>query len=140
MRRRTGGEDGSGTEMRASVTIAGEYFVASPDRPLVFGRADSDGVVGLHADDMGISAIAGSLELAWGVWWVINQSTKRPLLLEQAADAAAGQVDSNEATGQPGRGGRAPRPSARVRVTRGKVGSAFGYSGTECPSWDSVGV
>jgi hypothetical protein len=82
MRRRTGGEDGSGTEMRASVTIAGEYFVASPDRPLVFGRADSDGVVGLHADDMGISAIAGSLELAWGVWWVINQSTKRPLLLE----------------------------------------------------------
>jgi hypothetical protein len=82
MRRRTGGEDASGTEMRASVTIAGESFVASPDRPLVFGRADSDGVVGLHADDMGISAIAGSLELAWGVWWVINQSTKRPLLLE----------------------------------------------------------
>jgi hypothetical protein len=66
----------------ASVVIGGERFTASPERPLVFGRDDGDGVVGLHADDMGISAVAGSLELARGVWWVINQSTKRPLLLE----------------------------------------------------------
>jgi len=66
----------------ASVLIGGERFVASPDQPLVFGRDDGNGVVGLHADDMGLSAVAGSLELAWGVWWVINQSTKRPLLLE----------------------------------------------------------
>jgi hypothetical protein len=69
-------------DLCASVVIGRERFTASPDKPLVFGRDDGDGVVGLHADDMGISAVAGSLELAWGVWWVINQSTKRPLLLE----------------------------------------------------------
>lgn len=69
-------------ELCATVLIGGERFVASPERALVFGRNDGDGVIGLHAEDMGISAVAGSLELAWGVWWVINQSTKRPLLLE----------------------------------------------------------
>jgi hypothetical protein len=57
----------------------------APDTPFVFGRCDADGVVGLDPNDMGISAIAGSVESAWGVWWVINQSTKRPLQLEHPA-------------------------------------------------------
>lgn len=58
----------------------------SAEVPFVFGRADSDGVVGLDASDMGISAIAGSVESAWGVWWVVNQSKKRPLLLQHPAE------------------------------------------------------
>lgn len=66
----------------ASVTVGTERFVASVERPFVFGRADGTGVVGLDVDDMGISAIAGSIEMAWGVWWVVNQSSKRPLMLE----------------------------------------------------------
>jgi len=66
----------------AAIEIGEEEFSASAQSPFVFGRADTDGVVGLDANDMGISAVAGSVEMAWGVWWVVNQSTKRPLLVE----------------------------------------------------------
>ncbi len=66
----------------ASVLIDGEEFEVSPAQAFVFGRVDGEGVVGLDAGDMGISAVAGSLESAWGVWWVVNQSTKRALILE----------------------------------------------------------
>ncbi len=69
-------------EGEAAVRIADEEFLASTQSPFVFGRTDADGVVGLDANDMGISAVAGSVETAWGVWWVVNQSTKRPLLIE----------------------------------------------------------
>jgi hypothetical protein len=72
----------------ASVLIGDEEFVASPEHPFVFGRADDDGVVGLDTSDMGISAVAGSVESAWGVWWVVNQSTKRALVLEHPAGPA----------------------------------------------------
>jgi hypothetical protein len=71
-------------EASASVVIAGEEFEASPTAPFVFGRDDGSCVVGLDANDMGISAVAGSVEFAWGVWWIVNQSTKRPLRLEHA--------------------------------------------------------
>lgn len=70
----------------ARVDIASESFEVPAGVPFVFGRADSEGVVGLDANDMGISAIAGSLEAAWGVWWVVNQSKKRPLLLEHPVE------------------------------------------------------
>ena len=69
-------------EDTTSVLIAGELFTASASRPFVFGRADADGVIGLASGDMGISGVAGSVEWAWGVWWIINQSSKRPLFLE----------------------------------------------------------
>lgn len=69
-------------EDAASVVIAGEKFTATASMPFVFGRADADGVVGLDTGDMGISGVAGSVEWAWGVWWIINQSSKRPLFLE----------------------------------------------------------
>ncbi len=70
------------TSSKASVLIGHEEFEVSPERAFVFGRSDKDGVVGLDAGDMGISAVAGSLESSWGVWWVVNQSTKRALILE----------------------------------------------------------
>ena len=70
---------------RAVVMVAGETFEVAADRPFIFGRCDAEGIVGLDQNDMGISAVAGSVEAAWGVWWVINQSTKRPLQLEHAA-------------------------------------------------------
>jgi hypothetical protein len=31
---------------------------------------------------MGVSAVAGSVEWAWGLWWVVNRSRKRRLLLD----------------------------------------------------------
>jgi len=69
----------------ASIVVGGEEFHATEQAPFVFGRADGDGVVGLDAKDMGISGVAGSIEFTWGVWWVVNQSTKRPLLIEHPA-------------------------------------------------------
>ena len=74
--------EGGDTE-NASVTVGTERFSVNARQPFVFGRVDAAGVIGLDAGDMGISAIAGSVELSWGVWWVVNQSSKRPLLLEQ---------------------------------------------------------
>lgn len=72
----------------ATVLIGGEEFEVTAEQPFVFGRADGDEVVGLDASDMGISAIAGSVEWAWGLWWLINHSRKRRLLLE---DGSGGQ-------------------------------------------------
>jgi len=83
MRRNTAERPADG--IRAVVVIDGEQFSASDSGPLVFGRTDAEGIVGLDAADMGISAVAGSVELAWGVWWVVNQSTKRALLIETPA-------------------------------------------------------
>lgn len=69
----------------ALVIVNQESFEAAERRPFVFGRAQAEGIVGLDPNDMGISAVAGSMELTWGVWWVVNQSTKRPLLIDQPA-------------------------------------------------------
>src|SRR4051794_30212754 len=66
----------------ASVLIAGEEFRASPDLPFVFGRADAEAVVGLDGNDMGISAVAGSLEFAWGGGGVVTQPSRRVLRFE----------------------------------------------------------
>jgi class 3 adenylate cyclase len=70
------------TVWAASVVVDGEAFPVSPGRQLVFGRASAPGVLGLDGDDMGISATAGSIEWEWGVWWIVNRSRKRPLLLD----------------------------------------------------------
>ena len=65
----------------ATVRISNRDFVASPGQPIVFGRVDDDEVVGLEAADMGISAVAGSVE--WDGWWfVVNNSRKCKLFLE----------------------------------------------------------
>lgn len=66
----------------AVVTIAGAEFGVPPGRPFVFGRANADGVTGLDANDMGISAEAGSVEWKKELWWVVNRSRKRRLLLD----------------------------------------------------------
>jgi hypothetical protein len=65
----------------ATIEVDGEVFTADPARPFVFGRDDRRDVVGLDPKDMGISAVAGAIELRWDVWWLANRSTKRPLLL-----------------------------------------------------------
>jgi hypothetical protein len=72
----------------AMVLIAGDEFIVSSEQSFVFGRADGDGVVGLDSSDMGISAVAGSLEWGWGLWWLVNHSRKRRLLLD---DGSGGQ-------------------------------------------------
>jgi hypothetical protein len=80
----------------ATVLISGEEFQATPEQPLVFGRADAEGVVGLDSSDMGISAIAGSVEWAWGLWWVINYSRKRRLLLEDGSGGQPQRLDCGQ--------------------------------------------
>ena len=72
----------------ATVLIGGEEFQVTSARPFVFGRAEKEGVVGLDASDMGISALAGAVEWMWSLWWVVNHSRKRRLLLE---DGSGGQ-------------------------------------------------
>lgn len=67
---------------QAVVLIGEERFEADETQPFVFGRDDSDGAVGLNTNDMGVSGIAGSIEWSWGLWWVVNLSAKRRLLVE----------------------------------------------------------
>ncbi len=84
------------TVWSASVEIDGEEFPVTPARGLVFGRADAPGVLGLDGADMGISAIAGSVEWQWGVWWVVNHSRKRPLLLDAGNGGASHRLDCGQ--------------------------------------------
>lgn len=67
---------------QTAVLIGEERFDVEPGRPFVFGRRDDGDTVGLDPEDMGISAEAGSIEQDFGLWWVVNRSSKRRLLLE----------------------------------------------------------
>jgi len=80
----------------AMVLIAGDEFEVAPDQPFVFGRSDAEGVVGLDSSDMGISATAGSLEWAWGLWWLVNHSRKRRLLLDDGSGAQPQRLDCGQ--------------------------------------------
>lgn len=71
----------------ATVTIAGERYLATEEHPVVFGRADAEGVAGLDPRDMGISGEAGSIE--WkGMWFVVNRSRKRRLTIDEVDGSA----------------------------------------------------
>lgn len=76
-----------------AVRIGNEQFAATPDCPFFFGRADGEDLVGLDPSDMGISAIAGSIESTWDVWWVVNRSRKRKLLVEITRESAYQRLD-----------------------------------------------
>jgi hypothetical protein len=66
----------------ASVLVAGIAHRVERDIPFRFGRAEAEGIVGLGPEDMGISALAGAVELGTGFWWVVNLSRKRPLFID----------------------------------------------------------
>jgi hypothetical protein len=72
----------------ALLEVDGEEFEATHSGPFVFGRANADGVIGLDENDMGISALAGSIEWRWDLWWVVNLSLKRPLLVDDGSGSA----------------------------------------------------
>lgn len=76
-----------------AVQIGGRTFEAGQDQPVHFGRADEPGVVGLDPRDMGISARAGSIECALGLWWLINRSRTRPLYVESSPAASPVRVE-----------------------------------------------
>ena len=80
----------------AAVLIGEEEFPLSTERPFVFGRVDSADVVGLDATDMGISAVAGSVEWSWGLWWVVNRSGKRQLLLDYGGGREPQHLDCGQ--------------------------------------------
>lgn len=80
----------------AAIVIDGERFEVQQDEAVVFGRADGDGIVGLDANDMGISAVAGSVEWSWGLWWVVNRSRKRRLLLDKGGGGAPQPLECSE--------------------------------------------
>jgi hypothetical protein len=79
-------DPGDGTSVE--VLIGGARHVATARSGVVFGRSDAVGIVGLDPADMGISAKAGGVEREWGVWWVVNHSGKRRLLVEESNGAA----------------------------------------------------
>jgi hypothetical protein len=79
-----------------AVVIGEEEFRATPEEPLVFGRADAGSVIGLDGNDMGISSEAGSIEFDLGLWWVVNRSGKRPLLIEPAPGSATIRLEPGE--------------------------------------------
>ncbi|MGH3370106.1 MAG: hypothetical protein ACRDPR_08895 [Nocardioidaceae bacterium] len=86
------------------VRIGGDTFEASPEQPLVFGRGGEPGVAGLDPRDMGISARAGSIECSMGVWWVINRSRTRRLLVERRLPRLLSRWSAAAATPSPPRG------------------------------------
>ena len=81
------------TVWSAAVRVDDEEFRATPSRPLIFGRGGAIGVVGLDRNDMGISATAGSIEWQWGLWWVVNHSRKRRLLLDDGTGGPPWRLD-----------------------------------------------
>jgi hypothetical protein len=82
--------------LEAEILVGGQIFTASPERPFVFGRSDNDPIVGLDPNDMGISAEAGSVEFELGLWWLLNRSRKRPLLLEPSPGSPPQRVVSGD--------------------------------------------
>lgn len=64
------------------MTVRGRELRVERDVPFCFGRGDAEGIVGLDPADMGISALAGSVEFGAGYWWVVNSSRKRPLFID----------------------------------------------------------
>jgi hypothetical protein len=83
-------------EIEAEILVGGQSFTACASQPFVFGRADDGPVVGLDADDMGISAEAGSVEYELGLWWVLNRSRKRPVLIEPSPGSPTQTVGTGE--------------------------------------------
>jgi hypothetical protein len=45
---------------------------------------------------MGISAKAGGVEFAWGVWWVVNHSLKRRLLIDDPVAGAPHRLECGD--------------------------------------------
>jgi hypothetical protein len=80
----------------ASILTGDDRFSATAAEPFVFGRADAAGIVGLDPSDMGISAKAGGVEFAWGVWWVVNHSLKRRLLIEEPIARAPHRLECGD--------------------------------------------
>jgi hypothetical protein len=76
-------------EKGVEVVIRGVRYVATTESPVIFGRSDALDIIGLDPTDMGISAKAGAVEYGWGVWWVVNHSGKRRLLVEESTAATA---------------------------------------------------
>jgi hypothetical protein len=83
-------------QVKAEIVVGGEHFAAEEGSPFVFGRVDTPDVTGLDPRDMGISAEAGSIEFEMGLWWVINRSRKRPLLLENSPGSSTVRLDAGE--------------------------------------------
>ena len=83
-------------EIEAEILVGGHSFTACAGQPFVFGRADDGPVVGLDAEDMGISAEAGSVEYELSLWWVLNRSRKRPLLIEPSPGSPTQTVGTGE--------------------------------------------
>ena len=76
----------------AVVRVGREEFRATESNAFVFGRRDEIDVVGLDPKDMGISSRAGSVQFEMGLWWIINLSSKRFFLFEQAPESTPNRL------------------------------------------------
>ena len=79
-----------------TILVGGEKFGATPTDPFIFGRANNGSIVGLDPADMGISAEAGSVEFEFNLWWIINRSRKRPLLVENNPGTTTMRLDAGD--------------------------------------------
>jgi len=64
----------------ALVEACSTVVVLLEGQALTFGRS-RDCTVCLDPDDIAISRVAGTIECERGVWWIVNNSTTRPLAL-----------------------------------------------------------
>lgn len=64
----------------ASVAIADEVMTLTENDIMTFGRA-RDCTVCLDPDDVGISRITGTIQFVNETWWIVNNSSSRPLTL-----------------------------------------------------------
>lgn len=76
-------DDDAAGLLPATVLVGDSAHTLLPRNPggeFTFGRAETCTVC-LDPADIGISRIAGSVELAGTTWWVVNRSARRPLVV-----------------------------------------------------------
>lgn len=64
----------------ASVVVADEVLTLTENDTLTFGRARTCTVC-LDPDDVGISRVTGTIQFVNETWWIVNNSSSRPLTL-----------------------------------------------------------
>jgi hypothetical protein len=99
-------------------------YVVTPQDDFTFGRG-ADCALVLGRGDQGISRIAGRIEFGDGGWWVVNESSKRPI---EVIDAAANRSTQLSVVGADGVRDRCPIGRSAVDVVlTGAARDPYGF-------------
>ncbi|TDD95130.1 FHA domain-containing protein [Actinomadura rubrisoli] len=63
-----------------TITFNGDHYLATETDPVTFGR-DIGCTICLDPEDTGISRRAGTVRWENGIWWLVNDSRSRPLIV-----------------------------------------------------------